>query len=211
MKKIYILSCLISMLSFKGFSQIPAVTDKGDQVMLYEDGTWRYANDSSDMEEKAIPVSEIAYNKNEKATFEVKSTKVNAGVYINTKDWTYKKNPTADAQEYTFQSRGKDIYAMMITEKVDIPIENLKKLALSNAKDAAPDTKIVTEEYRMVNGKKIFFMQMNGSIEGMKFTYLGYYYSSEGGTIQFISYTTQNLLEEYRNDMFELLNGFTIH
>ena len=63
----------------------------------------------------------------------------------------------------------------------------------------------------MVNGKKIFFMQMNGSIEGMKFTYLGYYYSSEGGTIQFISYTTQNLLEEYKNDMFELLNGFTIH
>jgi hypothetical protein len=52
---------------------------------------------------------------------------------------------------------------------------------------------------------------MNGSIDGIKFTYLGYYYSSEGGTIQFISYTTQSLLEEYKNDMFGLLNGFTIH
>ena len=211
MKKLTLIISLIIFITNQGFSQIQAVTDKGDQVTLYEDGTWKYTNDSSETEEKEIPVSNIAYGKNEKSSFEVKSTKVNAGVYINTKDWTYIKNPIADAQEYTFQSRGKDIYAMMITEKVDIPIENLKKLALSNAKDAAPDTKIVTEEYRMVNGKKIFFMQMNGSIEGMKFTYLGYYYSSEGGTIQFISYTTQNLLEEYKNDMFELLNGFTIH
>jgi hypothetical protein len=211
MKKLTFIISLIFFFTNEGFSQIQAVTDKGDQVTLYEDGTWKYNIDSSETEEKEIPVSNIAYSKNEKSSFEVKSTKVNAGVYINTKDWTYKKNPIADAQEYTFQSRGKDIYAMMITEKVDIPIENLKKLALSNARDAAPDTKIVTEEYRMVNGKKIFFMQMNGSIEGMKFTYLGYYYSSEGGTIQFISYTTQNLLEEYKNDMFELLNGFTIH
>jgi hypothetical protein len=121
------------------------------------------------------------------------------------------KNPIADAQEYSFQSRGKDIYAMLITEKINIPIENLRNLAVSNAKEAAPDTKVITEEYRMVNGKKIFFMQMNGSIQGIKFTYLGYYYSSEGGTIQFISYTSQDLLNEYKNDMFDLLNGFTIH
>jgi len=211
MKKITIIFCLFAIISHKGFSQIQAVTDKGDQVFLYNDGTWKYANDSSEAEEKEIPMSNVVFSKNDKSTFEVKSTKVNAGVFINTKEWAYKKNPIADAQEYSFQGRGKDIYAMIITEKVEIPIESLKKLALSNAKDAAPDTKIVTEEYRMVNGKKIFFMQMNGSIDGIKFTYLGYYYSSEGGTIQFISYTTQSLLEEYKNDMFDLLNGFTIH
>ena len=210
MKKIITFSLFTFLVSL-GFSQIQAVTDKGDQVFLYEDGTWKYANDSSETEEKEIPVSNVVYSKNDKATFEVKSNKVNSGIFINPKFWSYKKNPAGEAQEYSFQSKEKDIYAMLITEKINIPIDNLKRLAVSNAKDAAPDTKVITEEYRMVNGKKIFFMQMNGSISGIKFTYLGYYYSSEGGTIQFISYTSQNLLEEYKNDMFELLNGLMIH
>jgi hypothetical protein len=120
MKKITIIFCLFAIISHKGFSQIQAVTDKGDQVFLYDDGTWKYANDSSEAEEKEIPLSNMAYGKNEKSTFEVKSTKVNAGVFINTKEWAYKKNPIADAQEYSFQGRGKDIYAMIITEITEI-------------------------------------------------------------------------------------------
>lgn len=210
MKKIFI-STLFAFIINHSYSQIQAVTDKGEQVVLYENGTWKYLNEGAGEEEKTIPLSEVIYSKPSLSSFEVKSNKVNTGIFINPKIWSYKKNPSGEAQEFSFQAKEKDIYAMLITEKINIPIENLRNLAISNAKEVAPDTKVITEEYRMVNGKKIFFMQMNGSIQGIKFTYLGYYYSSEGGTIQFISYTSQDLLNEYKNDMFDLLNGFTIH
>ena len=49
---------------------------------------------------------------------------------------------------------------------------------------------------------------MNGTIKGIHFTYLGYYFSSPKGTVQFLTYTSVNLLEEYRKDLEELLNGF---
>ena len=45
-------------------------------------------------------------------------------------------------------------------------------------------------------------------MQGIKFSYYGYYYSGEEGTVQFITYTAQNMLEDYRNDCETLLNGF---
>ena len=53
-------------------------------------------------------------------------------------------------------------------------------------------------------------MQMNGTLEGINFTYLGYYFSSPKGTVQLITYTSSNLVNEYRKNLEELLNGFTI-
>jgi len=49
---------------------------------------------------------------------------------------------------------------MMIAEKMEIPLESLKEIVLDNAKEAAPDIKIVKEEYRTVNGIRVLMMQM---------------------------------------------------
>jgi hypothetical protein len=102
------------------------------------------------------------------------------------------------------------MYAMLITEKIEIPIKNLRKIALSNARSVAPDVQIIKEEMRKVNGQYYLCMQMNGTIEGIKFTYYGYYFSSSKGTVQFISYTAQNLFESYKSDMESLLNGMSV-
>jgi hypothetical protein len=51
---------------------------------------------------------------------------------------------------------------------------------------------------------------MEGTIQGIKFVYLGYYYSDKHGSIQFITYTSKNLLKDYRADMETLLNGFVL-
>ena len=50
-------------------------------------------------------------------------------------------------------------------------------------------------------------MHMTGTIQGVKFTYYGYYYSNSNGTIQFLSYTGNNLIKTYLNDIEILLNG----
>ena len=99
---------------------------------------------------------------------------------------------------------------MMITEKVEIPIESFKSIALENGRSVAPDLKIIKEEYRNVNGLTVLMLQMNGSIQGIKVSYFGYYYSNENGSVQFITYTAQNLLKDYMPDCENLLNGFSL-
>lgn len=69
------------------------------------------------------------------------------------------------------------------------------------------DLKIVKEEYRTVNGIKVLLFQMNGTTQGIKFSYYGYYYSNENGSVQFITYASQKLIQTYFEECETLLNG----
>jgi len=51
---------------------------------------------------------------------------------------------------------------------------------------------------------------MEGTIKGIQFDYLSYYYSDTNGSIQFITYTSKNLLKHYQGEMEALLNGFIL-
>lgn len=192
-------------------AQIKAVTESGDEVILYDNKTWNYS-DAAVKEEQEIKTNPITFLKTKDATFFLKSkTITDLGIYLNPKKWSFKKSETNAQSEYTFELKGKDAYGMIITERIEVPLNTLKGLAIDNAKSIAPDIKVVMEEYRTVNGKKVFCMQMNGTTQGVKFSYFGYYYAYERGTIQFITYTSQSLLDEYKPDMEEVLNGFTIN
>jgi hypothetical protein len=189
-------------------AQTSAITAEGAEVILYKDGTWKYLN-SDEAESSEIRTSKTQFQKNREATFQVKSNIISGGIYLNPKKWSFKKS---DKAEYEFQSKqkGRDVYGMLISERIEIPLESLKEIALENARQAAPDTKIAREEYRVVNGTKVLCMQMDGTIKGIRFSYLGYYYSYANGTLQFITFTAQNLLKEYQSDMEELLNGLVL-
>ena len=206
MKKILFYIMLFSV-SFSMSSQIKAVTENGDEVVLYNDKTWKFINESID-EVKEIPINDVLFKKDKKSTFLVKSNKISMGVLINPKKWSFKKNPINDEAEYQFQLKGGDLYGMMITEKIEIPVETIKNLALQNAREVAPDIKSVKEEYRTVNGKKILMMQMNGTMQGIKFTYYSYYYSNKNGVVQLVTYTSANLLDTYLEEIEKFLNGF---
>lgn len=187
-------------------AQIKAVTETGDEVWLYTDGTWKYVNE--DISKFAVIQENPAkFEKDQGSTFLVKSTILNMGVWIKTSDWSFKKGEDGETAEYYFQRKGEDLYAMMISEKIPIPIDNLKTIALENAKKAAPDVKVEKEEYRNVNGIKVLMMKMSGTIQGIRFTYYGYYYSNDSGSLQFISYTGESLFKKYKTDIEKLLNG----
>ncbi|HAO46654.1 MAG TPA: hypothetical protein DCQ97_06990 [Chitinophagaceae bacterium] len=206
-KNILALCCLL--FAINGMAQIQAVTSNGDEVVLYNDGTWKYVKKNDENAVK-IDTNRTAFLKSKEAAFLVKSNIVPVGVYLNSKKWSFKKADRDGEAEYSFQLKSKDGYGMMMAERVEIPLESLRNIALENAKEASPDVKITHEEYRNVNGVKVLCMQMDGTIQGIKFSYLGYYFSFEKGTIQFITYTAQSLLSEYRQDMEELLNGFVL-
>ena len=60
---------------------------------------------------------------------------------------------------------------MAISEQVEIDVEELVKIAFDNAREAAPDTEVVKKEYRTVNGNKVIYMEMVGTIQSIKFKY----------------------------------------
>lgn len=190
-------------------AQIKAVTSNGDEVVLNPDGTWQYVNDSLTVS-KPIETNPAKFVESPDASFLVKSNKIPCGVYINPKKWNFSKQDGTRATEFMFTLKDNDAYAMLITEKMEIPIETLKSAALSNARKASPGIKVTSEEYRNVNGIKVLCMQMEGIVQGMNFTYLGYYFSNEGGTVQFITYTSSSLMKEYKKELETLLNGFVV-
>ncbi|WP_299681350.1 hypothetical protein [uncultured Dokdonia sp.] len=202
-----ILCTLIFLGSFTMSAQQKAVTELGEEVFLYQNGTWKYAN-VEDEAARVTPVNPDPFFKDEDATFLLKSKVTNVGFWLDPTEWSFQKAKDNPEAEYELQLKGEDLYGMIITEKLEIPIENLKEIALENGREAAPDLEVIQEEYRTVNDQKVLFLQLNGTLQGIKFTYYGYYYSSPEGTVQFIMYTSQGLLKAYIEDCEKALNGF---
>ena len=59
----------------------------------------------------------------------------------------------------------------------------------------------------VVNGLKVLNLHMEGTIQGMKFSFYGYYYSSANGSVQLVTYTGKNLFNDYKDDIELFLNG----
>ncbi len=148
--------------------------------------------------------------KTKKATFKLKSKITDVGVWIDPKKWKFVKGAVNGDAEFEFQKKGDDLYGMLISEQLEIPVETLREIAFENARSVAPDLKIIKEEYRNVNGIDVFMMQMVGTIQGIRFVYFGYYYSNESGTVQLLAYTGEQLFEEYQEEMETFLNGFVV-
>lgn len=203
---------LITIIHSTLFSQINAVTENGEQVILNNDGTWKYTNIPKETQETnvVIPTNPAIFSKKATNSFLLKSTRTKIGVWLDSKKWKFNKATNNESAEYELQYKDGDLYAMLITEKIEIPLESLKTIALENAISVAPDAKVVKEEYRMVNGNKVLMLQMNGTTQGIKFSYYGYYYSNENGTVQFVTYTSQNLINQYKSICEDILNGLVI-
>ena len=154
---------VISSISTVLAAEQHAITGNGDEVILYDNGTWTYVGKDKPVK-KAITFNHNKFIRSKSALFLVKSKKNNSGFYINPKKWSFKKG--SGVKEYRFKLRDKDVYAMAITEQIESTLDGLAFAAFVNAKNVAPDVKIIKEEYRIVNGNKIIYMEMSGSIRG---------------------------------------------
>jgi hypothetical protein len=204
MKKLLVTAAFL--LATTGYAGQKAITDTGEQVILNSDGTWGYADNKQKQAHK-IETNKMKFEKAEDSTFLLKSTKNNSAFWINPVKWSVKNPEKISAREYQFQLNGKDLYGMALTEEIEIPVESLVEIALANARNAAPDARIVMKEYRVVNGRKVLYMEINGKIMGIDFTYFGYYYSNQSGTTQFITYTATKTVDKYKSEAIEFLNG----
>lgn len=210
-----LLTLLFTTVSFVVYSQIKALTQYGDEVILYDDGTWKYSNDSVYFEEEleplAIPTNSKKFSKPSDSKFELKSKVMNLSFWFDSKQWTSTKKSFNEDAEYQFESKGNDVYALAITEGIEVPVESLRGISIENILTSAEDASIVSEEYRVVNGKTVIASTVNATVSGIKITYLFYYYSNESGSLQFMAYTSQNLFSKRKELMENLLNGLVVN
>jgi hypothetical protein len=210
MNKFFTILCFL-IISNAAIAQINALTDNGRQVLLSPDGTWKYSEVSSDQNPVSIDTlktNEYKFTKIKQATFLVKSKNFNVGIFINPTKWTFQSHQENEKNpEYRFSLKSGDGYAMIVTEKTQIDLLIMRQIALLNAQKASIDVKETSAEYRIVNNIKVLCLKFQGTIKGIKFVYFGYYYSNSNGTVQLLSYSSEQYFDSIQKELENFLNG----
>jgi hypothetical protein len=194
------------LMSLSASAQQRAVTDTGDQVVLYKDGTWVYVQKDS-LTAEEIPTNNTVFTKNKNATFLLKSKRINTGYWLDPKTWKFTSPADGDVSEFELDHINGSLYGMILTEHLNIPLESLGNIAIQNAREAAPDITVLQKEYRNVNGIKVLMLRMTGTIQDIRFSYFGYYYSTPEGATQFLVYSSEAFMEQNLAEVELLLNG----
>ncbi|MEO0853767.1 MAG: hypothetical protein AAFY15_09740 [Cyanobacteria bacterium J06648_11] len=181
-----------------------ATTSDGKTVVLNDDGTWQYER------LRGFSGSAGLGSKPESATEKLTSSKGFVELWFDPKSWRVDPNNDNDAAEFALNHASGDAYALVIAERLGMPMSALEQLALNNAREVSSDIQIVREESRTINGITMEVMQLEGTIQEIPFTFYGAYWVGDAGTLQVVTYTGQNLFEEFEAELTQLLNGISI-
>lgn len=212
MKKLFFAALLIN-LSQLLIAQETAITERGDTVLLYSTGEWVYLDNFLHTKEEQfeIKMNDNIYQIPASSNKKVMGLNDAYSISYNDKLWSRippgQLNPEADI---AFKLKNGDLYSMVIFEEMSINIENLYQISYNNAASVMSDIKMVDKDYRVVNNDTLIWMQMDGNTQGMNITYSSYYLSSPYGSIQFHTFTGQNLFDKYKTELFDLLNGIQL-
>ena len=200
------LSCVMDA---PAHAQIRARTEDGREVILRKDGTWTYANEPA-KDSKSPAKGPREYTKVKEAVQQYRGKRGTFAIWLVPGVWTEMK-PINDMVEAQFRHKdGAEALAMVIAERLNVSRDALKNLVVTHLRRIDPKAKFVNEETRIVNGKEVLCMTTEANVQGIPFTYYGYYYAGKTGTVQVITFTGQNLFTDYKSDMEAFLNGLEI-
>ena len=207
--KYTILIILLFNVSLSCISQETAVTKDGKKVLLYENGTWKYIQD---VEGVKMPDSSLKkFSRPAASKTLLASKRTDHAIWYDATKWALSDMKVSDVNEYLFKLKNEDAYCMTVVEKIEIPIDNFKNIVLKSLEmKGLESVEVLDEDFRMVNGQRVLQLQFTGSLQGMRFTYMGYYFSNESGTSQILCYTSANLFKQYKAQFENMLNGFTV-
>lgn len=202
------ITALFLFVYFLSFSQTKALTEDGKEIVLFENKTWRFVNESDEKTMDEIVTNNTIFSKSANATFLLKSQKLDSGIYFNPKQWKTVKADISPIAEYTFQDTTSQYYGVFVSEKAPIQtLKNLKDLIISNVQKRASFFRLISSEYRTLNGIKVLFLEYTANFQGMDFHYLANYYLTEEGYTGVFSYTFENLFENSKTNLENLVNG----
>jgi hypothetical protein len=222
MKKTLI-TVLIAVLgiNFSLFAQEKAITETGDTIYVYPDGTWSFELElykpsggiTQPINKRVAPV-------NNGRTFTVtegltgKLSSALGPIRVMYQDSIYKRLPPANINgeaEFALTARDNSCYAMVIIEPVEIGLDNLFKIALTTMESAADEPlEILEQEYCEVNGQPMIRASMKATVNGLEIIYFSNYYSGPNGSVQLVSWSFASLFDQQKPKLEALLNGLVI-
>lgn len=218
MKKILILFGFAGMICFSANAQIEAVTEKGDTILVYNDGTWTYPDYSGGIHSKGlqyeIDSTELEFHKASEATQTLNSELGFFSVHYNPEEWKRVPPGTINADaEFALLAKKGDAYCLVISEEIAIGTKNILDIALNNMKNNTGSAlKVRSARWIEVNGKKMIEAKMSTRAQGIDLIFHSYFYSGEKeGTIQFTTWTGESIYSKHEDKIKNLLNGLIIH
>lgn len=203
-------------------SQTRAVTDDGDTIYVYNNGTWSFEL----LEGMPEQVNEFAYLSSKLSIdtiateFKVpenakKQVENDIGqFFIRYDDKLWKRVPPAtlnEDAEFAFQSKLSDIWCVVISEETPIESDKLFRIAKKMMEEnTGEEPKIIKTELRKVNGEQLLRGVMNANFSGISFIFDTYYFSNDLGSVQFTTWTSDKVWEKNESSILELLNGFIV-
>ncbi len=208
---VFISIFIIASVSTAYGKSIKAKTQDGRTVILNANGTWKFLKTGTPVAPEAPKDNSV--NAPQHATQKVSDTRGLVELWYIPDKWTAYPKPERLSPDASFAliHKTKDAYALGIIERISMPLKTLKKIAVDNAKNVAPDAEVVLDEERQINGNTASIMGITGTIDGIPFRYHSYYWTGEKGSVQVITYTSQNLFAEYHADFNDLLSGIVLN
>jgi hypothetical protein len=129
-------------------------------------------------------------------------------LWIDASQW--KQTKTEEVGIAMFTNTNGQGWAKIITERISMPLDALRDVAVSNFREADQNTKGVLEEKRVVNGRQVLAIQMDATYKKIPVRFYGYCYAGTSGEIQVWTFTTQSLFAENADGFTRFLNGVEI-
>lgn len=203
---------LLSVFSISIHSQIKALTEEGKEVVLFDNKTWKFINESDEKTLEEIKSNTQLFNKPTDATFLMKSKKMEIGIYFNPKKWKIINNGFSSAFiDYYFNNiTDPSLFAIFGSENVPIQtLKNLKELVIAGVQRNADYFRLKESEYRTVNDIKVLHLKYSVNTKGIDFEYVGNYYLTPEGYGAITAYTFGNKFEERKTELENFINGIT--
>ncbi len=124
--------------------------------------------------------------------------------------WVLQREVSNKDSEYEFYHSNGDAYAMLIYEKIQIPLNVLETAAIDNLESVASDVKVLSREIIQLGDKPVLSIQCEGTITNVPVVYRAYLSSGEQGTLQFVTGISKYSFDEYQHDCQTLLRGLKL-
>jgi hypothetical protein len=159
---------------------------------------------------RAEPSPPVAgsFTKPPQSTRELKGKQLPYSLWFNASKWSVKATPGNKLADYELNHVGGAGFASVVAERIVVPLELMARAALGNFKKAFPDTRMIREERRLVNGAEVAYARMEGTVNGFPAVIHAYFHTTPKGSIQIITYTATALFDQYRPDFDDFLNGY---
>jgi len=189
-----------------------AKTTDGKEVILRDDGTWAYAEPGKKDKAKAKDKEKAGgdYKKDKKSELAYTGKRGTFTLSLVPDAWTQLEKSINPLAEVGFKNGEGDVYAMVVAERLQVPLPALKKSVLDNMKRVDPESKVLLDEKRTVNGLEMRCLTVEAAVQEIPLTYHIYLYAGDEGSIQLMTWTGRKLFKESKADMEALLNGFEV-